>query len=67
MSGNNLYDPDQAAVDTRWVQPWSEAFRVSLIVRRWPCGIRMRGLEIPPSTVRLSRTHAMCCSCLYEL
>ncbi|KAH7351409.1 hypothetical protein BKA66DRAFT_503722 [Pyrenochaeta sp. MPI-SDFR-AT-0127] len=27
MSGNNLYDPDQAAVDTRWIQPWSEAFR----------------------------------------
>ncbi|KAF1935786.1 lectin C-type domain-containing protein [Clathrospora elynae] len=27
MSGNSLYDPDQAAVDTRWIQPWSEAFR----------------------------------------
>ena len=30
MSGNSLYDPDQAAVDTRWIQPWSEAFRVSI-------------------------------------
>ncbi|KAF2623287.1 hypothetical protein BU25DRAFT_401152 [Macroventuria anomochaeta] len=28
MSSNNkLYDPDQAAVNTRWIQPWSEAFR----------------------------------------
>ncbi|KAI8941601.1 hypothetical protein NX059_002816 [Plenodomus lindquistii] len=27
MAGNDLYDPDQAAVDTRWIQPWSEAFR----------------------------------------
>ncbi|KAH9871090.1 hypothetical protein J1614_006664 [Plenodomus biglobosus] len=27
MAGNSLYDPDQAAVDTRWIQPWSEAFR----------------------------------------
>ncbi|CAO2653600.1 Nn.00g030110.m01.CDS01 [Neocucurbitaria sp. VM-36] len=27
MSGNSLYNPDQAAVDTRWIQPWSEAFR----------------------------------------
>lgn len=27
-SNNNLYDPDQAAVNTRWIQPWSEAFRV---------------------------------------
>ncbi|KAJ4330379.1 Maintenance of telomere capping protein 6 [Didymella glomerata] len=26
-SNNNLYDPDQAAVNTRWIQPWSEAFR----------------------------------------
>ncbi|KAF1926952.1 lectin C-type domain-containing protein [Didymella exigua CBS 183.55] len=24
---NNLYDPDQAALNTRWIQPWSEAFR----------------------------------------
>lgn len=29
MSGNSLYDPDQSALDTRWIQPWSEAFRVS--------------------------------------
>jgi hypothetical protein len=28
MSGNGLYDPDQIAVNTRWVQPWSEAGRV---------------------------------------
>ncbi|KAH7385305.1 hypothetical protein DE146DRAFT_702427 [Phaeosphaeria sp. MPI-PUGE-AT-0046c] len=27
MSGNSLYDPDQNALDTRWTQPWSEAFR----------------------------------------
>ncbi|KAH7072049.1 hypothetical protein BKA63DRAFT_516843 [Paraphoma chrysanthemicola] len=27
MSGNSLYDPDQNALDTRWIQPWSEAFR----------------------------------------
>ncbi|KAF1850609.1 uncharacterized protein K460DRAFT_301841 [Cucurbitaria berberidis CBS 394.84] len=27
MSGNKLYDPDQAAVDTRWIQPWSENLR----------------------------------------
>ncbi|KAF2818846.1 hypothetical protein CC86DRAFT_336388, partial [Ophiobolus disseminans] len=27
MSGNSLYDPDQSALDTRWTQPWSEAFR----------------------------------------
>ncbi|EUC36472.1 hypothetical protein COCCADRAFT_34164 [Bipolaris zeicola 26-R-13] len=27
MSANGLYDPDQSAVDTRWIQPWSEAFR----------------------------------------
>ncbi|KAI2476523.1 hypothetical protein Ptr902_12157 [Pyrenophora tritici-repentis] len=27
MSGNGLYDPDQIAVDTRWIEPWSEAFR----------------------------------------
>ncbi|KAF2849734.1 hypothetical protein T440DRAFT_124853 [Plenodomus tracheiphilus IPT5] len=27
MAGNSLYDPDQVAVDTRWIQPWSEAFR----------------------------------------
>ncbi|KAH8702693.1 hypothetical protein GQ44DRAFT_764407 [Phaeosphaeriaceae sp. PMI808] len=27
MSGNSLYDPDQDALNTRWVQPWSEAFR----------------------------------------
>ncbi|KAH6629351.1 hypothetical protein C7974DRAFT_463398 [Boeremia exigua] len=26
-SNNNLYDPDQAALNTRWIQPWSEAFR----------------------------------------
>ncbi|KZM21558.1 Maintenance of telomere capping protein 6 [Ascochyta rabiei] len=26
-SNNNLYDPDQDAVNTRWIQPWSEAFR----------------------------------------
>jgi hypothetical protein len=29
MSGNSLYDPDQSALDTRWIQPWSGAFRVS--------------------------------------
>jgi len=29
MSGNSLYDPDQSALDTRWIEPWSEAFRVS--------------------------------------
>ena len=29
MSGHSLYDPDQAALNTRWIQPWSEAFRVS--------------------------------------
>jgi hypothetical protein len=29
MSANGLYDPDQSAVNTRWVEPWSEAFRVS--------------------------------------
>ncbi|EAT79283.1 hypothetical protein HBH56_211060 [Parastagonospora nodorum] len=27
MSGNSLYTPDQSALDTRWTQPWSEAFR----------------------------------------
>ncbi|EFQ91672.1 hypothetical protein P3342_006003 [Pyrenophora teres f. teres] len=27
MSGNGLYDPDQVAVDTRWIEPWSESFR----------------------------------------
>ncbi|KAF1835938.1 hypothetical protein BDW02DRAFT_522186 [Decorospora gaudefroyi] len=27
MAGNGLYDPDQIAVDTHWIQPWSEAFR----------------------------------------
>ncbi|KAH7562674.1 hypothetical protein PSV09DRAFT_2020204, partial [Bipolaris maydis] len=27
MSANGLYDPDQSAVDTRWIQPWSETFR----------------------------------------
>ncbi|KAJ8117083.1 hypothetical protein OPT61_g1638 [Boeremia exigua] len=26
-SNNNLYDPDQAAINSRWIQPWSEAFR----------------------------------------
>jgi hypothetical protein len=25
------YDPDQSAVDTRRIQPWSEAFRVGAI------------------------------------
>ncbi|KAL1795893.1 hypothetical protein ACET3X_006117 [Alternaria dauci] len=27
MSANGLYNPDQSAVDTRWIEPWSEAFR----------------------------------------
>ncbi|KAJ4987054.1 hypothetical protein SVAN01_07470 [Stagonosporopsis vannaccii] len=26
-SSNNLYDPDQDAINARWIQPWSEAFR----------------------------------------
>jgi hypothetical protein len=30
MSANGLYNPDQSAVDTRWTDPWSEAFRVSV-------------------------------------
>lgn len=34
MSGNNLYSPDQSALDTRWIQPWSEAFRVSQLLHR---------------------------------
>ena len=37
MSGYGLYDPDQSAVDTRWIQPSGEAFRVSLICLRVLC------------------------------
>ena len=37
MSGYGLYDPDQSAVDTRWIQPSGEAFRVSLICLRALC------------------------------
>ncbi|KAL5114867.1 Maintenance of telomere capping protein 6 [Pleosporales sp. CAS-2024a] len=41
MSGNSLYDPDQSALDTRWTQPWSEAFRAQRDV----------GLRIPVNFV----------------
>lgn len=27
MSANGLYNPDQSAVNTRWIEPWTEAFR----------------------------------------
>ncbi|KAL6704059.1 Maintenance of telomere capping protein 6 [Coniothyrium glycines] len=27
MSGHKLYVPDQSALNTRWIQPWSDAFR----------------------------------------
>ncbi|KAI4689518.1 uncharacterized protein J4E88_002870 [Alternaria novae-zelandiae] len=27
MSANKLYNPDQSAVNTRWIEPWTEAFR----------------------------------------
>ena len=30
MSANGLYNPDQSAVNTRWIEPWTEAFRVSV-------------------------------------
>jgi len=37
MAGNSLYSPTQAALDTRWIQPWSEAFRVSRFTERHLC------------------------------